>query len=170
MDIESKIRTIPHFPKKGVMYKDITPLLLDPQAFRHVISELKLLYEDHDVDLIAGAESRGFIFGAALAHEMNTGFIPLRKPGKLPHKKLSQEFEKEYGRDAFEIHVDAVKKGDKVLIVDDLLATGGTAKAAAKLIERLGGEVVSLAFLIELGFLKGRDKLEEYDVTSLINY
>ena len=170
MDIKSKIRTIPHFPKKGVMFKDITPLLQDPESFRYVIKQFLDHYVNKDVDIIASAESRGFIFGSVLAHEMNASFVPLRKPGKLPHKTIKQEFETEYSKDGFEIHQDAIEKGNRVLIVDDLLATGGTCKAAVALVEKLGGSVVGLAFLIELGFLNGRKKLVGYDILSLINY
>ena len=170
MDIRSKIRTIPDFPKQGVMFKDITPVLQDPESFRFVISELLDYYKNKKIDVIASAESRGFILGAVLAHELGKSFVPLRKPGKLPYKKIKQEYDTEYSTDAFEIHVDAVKKGDNVLIVDDLLATGGTSKAAVELIEKLGGKVVSLAFLIELGFLDGRKKLKGYDIFRLVNY
>jgi len=170
MDIKSKIRTVPDFPKKGVMFKDITPLLQDSYAFRHVIRQILEHFDGKGVNVVASAESRGFIFGSVLAHEMHAGFVPLRKPGKLPYKRIKQEYETEYSTDAFEIHEDAIRKGDKVLIVDDLLATGGTCKAAVELVERLGGNVVGLAFLIELGFLNGRKKLKGYDVISLINY
>ncbi|MBW2970665.1 adenine phosphoribosyltransferase [Candidatus Woesearchaeota archaeon] len=170
MDLKSKIRTIPHFPKQGVMFKDITPLLQDPEAFCHVIKRLAKEYKDKNVDIVASAESRGFIFGAALANEMKLSFVPLRKPGKLPYKTIRQEYVTEYSTDGFEIHVDAIKKGDCVLIIDDLLATGGTSKAMVNLVERLGGKVVGIAFLIELGFLKGREMLKGYDVFSLVNY
>ena len=170
MDIKSKIRTIPHFPKQGVMFKDITPLLQDPKAFRYVISQFLDYYQDKKIDIVASAESRGFIFGSVLAHEMNASFVPLRKPGKLPHKTIRQDFETEYSTDGFEIHEDAIEQGNRVLIVDDLLATGGTGKAACDLVENLGGSVVGLAFLIELSFLKGRKKLKGYDILSLVNY
>lgn len=170
MDLKNKIRNVSHFPKKGVIFRDITPLLQDPEAFRHVISEFLEYYKGKDIEVIASAESRGFIFGSVLAHEMNASFVPLRKPGKLPYKTLRQDFETEYSKDGFEIHQDAIEKGNRVLIVDDLLATGGTSKAAIDLIEQLGGSVVSLAFLIELGFLNGRNKLKGYDILSLIEY
>jgi adenine phosphoribosyltransferase len=170
MDIKSKIRTVPDFPKKGILYYDITTLLQDPKAFQHVIKKLLDYYTNKEIDVIASAESRGFIFGSILAHDMNASFVPLRKPGKLPHKTIRQDFETEYSSDGFEIHMDAVKKGDKVLIVDDLLATGGTSKAACKLVEKLGGIVIGLAFIIELGFLNGRKNLKGYDILSLINY
>jgi len=169
MDINKKIRIVPDFPIKGIMYEDITPLMQDPDAFKFVVSSMVEHYKNKEVDVIASAESRGFIFGALLAHELEKSFVLLRKPGKLPYKKISQSFEKEYGTDAFEIHTDAIKQGDKVIIVDDLLATGGTSEAAVKLVEKLGGKVLSLAFLIELGYLNGRDKLKGYDVFRLIN-
>ncbi|MFH1398549.1 MAG: adenine phosphoribosyltransferase [Candidatus Woesearchaeota archaeon] len=170
MDIGSKIRTIPDFPKKGIMFKDITPLLQDPEAFRLVVKKIIGHFKSKHIDVVASAESRGFIFGAVLAYELNASFVPLRKPGKLPYKKIKQEFETEYSTDAFEVHVDAIEKGNKVLIVDDLLATGGTSKAAVDLVETLGGIVVGLGFIIELGFLDGRKKLEGYDVFTIIDY
>ena len=170
MDLKSKIRTVPHFPKKGIMFRDITTLLKDPKAFKYSIKKLKKYYKDKNVDVVAGPESRGFIFGAVLAHELGVGFVPIRKPGKLPAETESQEYELEYGTDKIEIHKDAIEKGQNVLIIDDLLATGGTSEAAAKLVEKLGGKVAGLAYLIELSFLKGRDKLKNYDVYSLIDY
>lgn len=170
IDLKEKIRTIPHFPKQGVMFKDITTLLQDPHAFRHAVRQMLNHFDGRGITKVASAESRGFIFGAILAHEMHAGFVPLRKPGKLPHKTIRQEFQTEYSTDAFEMHVDAIKKGDKVLIVDDLLATGGTVEAAVKLVEKLGGSVEGIAFLIELSFLKGREKIDGYDVLSLVNY
>jgi len=170
MDLKSKIRTVAHFPKQGIMFRDITTLLKDPQAFKYSIQKLKDYYKDKNVDVIAGPESRGFIFGAALAHELGVGFVLIRKPGKLPAETESQEYELEYGTDKIEIHKDAITKGQNVLIIDDLLATGGTSEAAAKLVEKLGGKVAGLAYLIELSFLKGRDKLKNYDVYSLIDY
>lgn len=167
-----KIRTVPHFPKEGIMFRDITTLLLDAEALRDVTQEFLKKYgpQMEEIDLVVSAESRGFIFGAILAYELNAGFVPLRKPGKLPADTECQEYELEYGTDKFEVHKDAIKKGDKVLIVDDLLATGGTAKAAVDLVERLGGEVKGLAFLIDLSFLNGREKLKGYDVFSLVDY
>jgi len=170
MNLKDKIRTVPDFPKKGVMFKDVTTLLQDSEAFRHAIKAMLDFCKGKGINVIACAESRGFIFGAVLAYEMHASFVPLRKPGKLPYKKIKQEYETEYSTDAFEIHDDAVKKGDKVLIVDDLLATGGTSEASAKLVEKLGGEVAGFAFLIELSFLKGREKLKGYDILSLIDY
>ena len=170
MDLKSKIRTIPDFPKKGIMFKDITTLLQDAHAFRHVVREMIHHFDGKKITKVASAESRGFIFGSILAYELHAGFIPLRKPGKLPAKTIKQEFATEYSTDAFEIHEDAIVPGDKVLIVDDLLATGGTSKAAVDLVEKLGGKVIGLCFLIELSFLNGRDKLKDYDIFSLIDY
>ena len=172
MDYKEKIRTVPHFPKKGVMFKDITTLLKDAQALRAVTDEMVHYYikKPFSIDKVVSAESRGFIFGALLAHELHAGFVPLRKPGKLPAKTIKQEFKTEYSTDAFEMHADAIEKGDSCVIVDDLLATGGTAKAAVDLVERLGGEVKGLFFLIELSFLKGRERLKGHDVFSLIKY
>ncbi len=170
MDLKEKIRTVPDFPKKGIMFRDITPLLSDAAAFRQVIRQFLSHYKGRGITVVVSAESRGFIFGSVLAYELGVAFVPLRKPGKLPYKKLRQEFQTEYSTDAFEIHEDAIKNGDKVLIVDDLIATAGTAKAAAGLVEKLGGKVVGFAFLIELSFLNGRKKLEGYEMFSLIDY
>ena len=170
MDIKSKIRTVPDFPKKGIMFKDITPLLSDAAAFKYVIQQFLNHYIGKGINVVASAESRGFIFGSVLAYELGVPFVPLRKPGKLPFKKIRREFQTEYSTDAFEIHEDAIRKGDKVLIVDDLIATGGTSKAAAELIEKLGGKVAGFAFLIELSFLNGRKRLEGYEVFSLVSY
>ncbi len=170
MDLESKIRTIPNFPKKGIMFKDITPILQDPKAFSYVIDRFIEHYKGKEIDAVACAESRGFIFGAMLAYKLSIPFIPLRKPGKLPYKTIRQEFKTEYSTDAFEVHIDAISKGDNVLIVDDLLATGGTAKASATLIEKLGGIITGVAFVIELSFLNGREKLKGYDVFALVDY
>lgn len=170
IDLKSKIRTVPHFPKQGVMFRDITTLLKDPEALRHAVKKMKAHYSGRQIDLVVAAESRGFILGAILAHELNAGFVPLRKPGKLPSKTIRQEFETEYSTDAFEIHEDSIERGQNVLICDDLLATAGTAKAAVDLVEKLGGKVAGLAFLVELSFLGGRKKLEGYEVFSLIDY
>jgi len=170
--LKEKIRSVPDFPKKGVMFRDITTLLQDAQAFRTVIDEFKEYYlkKGIAIDKVASAESRGFIFGAVLAHELNAGFVPVRKPGKLPWKTIRQEFKTEYSTDAFELHTDAIKKGDRVLITDDLLATGGTIKAIIKLVEKLGGRVAGICCLVELSFLKGREKLKGYDIFSLVDY
>jgi adenine phosphoribosyltransferase len=170
IDLKDKIRTIPDFPKKGIMFKDITPILQDPKAFNYVIDRFMDHYKGKPINAVACAESRGFIFGAMLAYKLSIPFIPLRKPGKLPYKTLRQDFTTEYSTDAFEVHIDAINKGDNVLIIDDLLATGGTAKASIDLIEKLGGVVSGIAFVIELSFLKGRGKLEGYDVFSLADY
>ena len=170
MNLKERIRDVPDFPKKGVLFKDITPLLADSKAFHYTVQQFLSHYRNKKVSVVASAESRGFIFGSVLAYEMGVPFVPFRKPGKLPYKKIRQEFQTEYSTDAFEIHEDAIREGDRVLIVDDLIATGGTAKAAAGLIEKLGGEVVGFAFLIELSFLKGREKLREYEVFSLVQY
>ena len=170
MDIKSKIRTIPHWPIKGVMFRDITTLLQDPEAFKHVCDELYKRYKDKKIDVVVGIESRGFIFGAVLAYKLGVGFVPIRKPGKLPSKTISAEFEKEYVKDKMEIHEDAIKKGDKVLLVDDLLATAGTSSASIRLIEKLGGEIMECAFIIDLPDLKGKEKLKGYKVFSLVSF
>lgn len=162
------IRTIPDFPQKGIQFKDITPLLADARLFADAIDLFAESVPGERVELIAAIESRGFIFGAALALKMGVGFVPIRKPGKLPYKTFKEEYELEYGTDALEIHRDAIGKGQKVLLIDDLLATGGTALAAAKLIERCGGQVTAIRFLIELTFLNGKEKLSNYPVQSLI--
>ena len=170
MDIKEKIRTVSHWPIEGVMFRDITTLLQDGEAFKHVCDELYGRYKDEKIDVVVGIESRGFIFGAVLAYKLGIGFVPIRKPGKLPHKTISAEFEKEYGKDKMEIHEDAIKKGEKVLVVDDLLATAGTSSASIKLVEELGGEVVECAFIIDLPDLNGRDKLKGYKVFSLLSF
>lgn len=170
MDLKEKIRNIPDFPKKGVVFRDITPLLSDPAAFHEVIRRFLEQYKGKEVTKVASAESRGFIFGSVLAYELRVPFVLFRKPGKLPYRKIRQEFETEYSTDAFEIHVDSIRQADRVLVVDDLLATGGTAMAAAALVERLGGKVAGFAFVVELSFLPGREKLEGYDVFSLVQY
>lgn len=172
MNLDKFIRRVPDFPKPGILFFDITTLLKDKKAFKFAIDQIAKHCKKKKIkfDKIVSAESRGFIIGSTLAYIFNAGFVPLRKPGKLPSKTFRQEFTLEYGKDAFEIHEDAIEKGEKCLIVDDLLATGGTAKAAAELVEKLGGKVAGFAFMIELAFLKGRDKLKGYDVFSLIKY
>lgn len=170
MDLKRYIRDIPDFPKAGIIFKDITPLLLSPEAMDHAIESLALKFKDKKVDKVASVEARGFIFGTGVSQFLKVGFIPVRKPGKLPYKTIYEEYELEYGTDRLEIHVDAVNKGDGVLIVDDLLATGGTALATAHLVEKIGGRVVGVGFVIELSFLKGREKLKDYDVISLISF
>ncbi|MFH1465961.1 MAG: adenine phosphoribosyltransferase [Pseudomonadota bacterium] len=168
--IRESIRDIPDFPKPGIVFKDITPLLADPAAFKEVLDRFVERYADRKLDRIVGIESRGFIFGAPLADRLNVGFVPVRKPGKLPYRTVSEEYSLEYGTDSIEIHADAVPAGGRVLIVDDLLATGGTAAAAASLVRKVGGEVEELAFVVELGFLNGREKLGGLPVFSLVNY
>ncbi|EID73687.1 adenine phosphoribosyltransferase [Imtechella halotolerans] len=170
MDITQYIRDIKDFPKEGVVFKDITPLLLSPTATRQVVKEFILMLKDQKIDKVVGMESRGFFFATLLAQELNAGFIPVRKPNKLPHTKIQEKYELEYGFDTLEMHSDAIAPGDKILIHDDVLATGGTAEAVCKLVERLGGEIVQLNFLMELGFLNGRNKLRSYDVRSLVTY
>ena len=170
--IKSKIRTIPHFPKQGIMFRDITTLLKDAQGFRKTVDEFVQRYTGANIDVIVGLEARGFILGGAIAHQLGKGFVPVRKAGKLPHKTVQHEYELEYGKDKIEVHEDAINKGDKVLIVDDLLATGGTALAAATLIEKLGGEVVEMAFIVDLPEVGGRARLEKegYKLFSLVEF
>lgn len=170
MVLKDKIRVIENFPTEGISFKDITTLLMDAEALHECINQMAERFKDIKVDMIVGPESRGFIFATPLAYLLKTGFVPVRKPGKLPGETIKHEYSLEYGTDSLEIHKDAIKKGQKVLIVDDLLATGGTMSATAKLVEKLGGEVVGLGFLIELSDLKGRDKLKGYKVESLITY
>ncbi len=164
------IRDIPNFPKPGIVFKDITPLLADFQAFKLAIGSLSEKYSGQKIDKIVSMESRGFIFGSAVALKLGCGFVPVRKKGKLPYKTIKEEYELEYGTDTLEIHEDAIQKGENILIVDDVLATGGTAKAVCRLVEKVGGKVAGLAFLIELSFLNPREKLPEYDVFSLLKY
>lgn len=170
MNLQEYIRTVPDFPKKGIGFKDITTLLKNGPAFHDAIEQLTAHYAEHRFDKVVGIESRGFIFGAALAYRWQTGFVPIRKPGKLPAKVISEEYKLEYGTDKVEIHEDAIAPGENVLLVDDLLATGGTAEASVRLIERLGATVGSIAFLIELSFLNGRERLKNYDIYTLIDY
>ena len=168
--LKSLIRDVPDFPKPGILFKDITPLLQDPKAFKQIIDELGDYLRSKKVDTIVGIESRGFIFGPALAYKLDIGLVPVRKAGKLPYKVLQESYDLEYGQATLEIHEDAIKPGARVVIIDDLLATGGTANAASKLIQRLGGTVVAAAFIVELEFLGGRKHLSDYDVFSLIQY
>lgn len=170
IDLKEFIRDVPDFPQKGIVFKDITPLLKNAAAFRQAAKEIADRYRGQKVDAVLGVEARGFIIGAAVAQELGTGFLPVRKPGKLPYKTRSANYELEYGTDTLEIHEDAVAKGDRILIVDDLLATGGTMNACCNLVESLGGVIVGIAFLVELDFLKGREKLSGHEVVSLINY
>jgi len=170
MTYSKLIRDIPDFPKKGIVFKDITPLLADKDALRQSIFDMAEPFRDKEIDLVIGIESRGFIFGPAVATHLDCGFAPVRKPGKLPYETAEISYELEYGSDTLEIHVDAPKPGSRVLIVDDLLATGGTAAATAELVEQVGGKVIGFSFLIELGFLKGRQKLGDRIVNALIQY
>jgi adenine phosphoribosyltransferase len=170
VDLKAKIRDVPDFPKEGIVFKDIMPLLADAEAFRAAVEGLAEFARPRNPDLILGAEARGFILGGALALELGCGFVAARKPGKLPWKTVSAEYELEYGTDSLELHADAIAGGARVLVHDDLLATGGTARAKIDLVEQLGGEVVGLAFVIELEFLHGRDRLAGYDVHSLVQY
>ena len=169
-DLAAHIRDIPDFPKPGILFKDITPLLLDHEALADAVAQLAAWARPLDVDYVVAAEARGFILGAALALELGAGFVPARKPGKLPSETVSAEYILEYGVDALEMHADALADGARVLIHDDLLATGGTARALAELVESLGAEVTGFAFLVELAFLEGRRRLEGYDVHALIAY
>jgi adenine phosphoribosyltransferase len=169
-DLEARIRDIPDFPKRGIVFKDIMPLLADPESLRDTVERLAEFAEPRKPDLILGAEARGFILGAALAYRLGCGFVAARKPGKLPWRTISAKYALEYGFDALELHADAITSGARVLIHDDLLATGGTARAKVDLVEQLGGTVVGLAFVIELQFLNGREKLAGYDVFSLVQY
>ena len=170
LDLKSKIRVIEDFPEKGISFKDITTLIKDNEAFVEAVNLIVEDLKDKEIDYIAGPEARGFLLGAAVAYALGIGFIPVRKPGKLPGETISHEYELEYGKNTLQIHKDSIEKGKRVAIVDDLLATGGTILSAAKLIESIGGEVVALEFLIELEFLNGRDKLENYHVNSLVKY
>jgi len=170
MEPASLIRDVPDFPIEGILFKDITPLLSDGDAFRGVINWMVDQYADSNVDCVVAIEARGYIFGAPLAYQLGVGFVPIRKPGKLPARIVSESYELEYGTNSLEIHEDGIEPGQRVLVIDDLLATGGSARAAINLVERLGGEVIGVAFLIELDFLHGREKLVGYDVQSLIHY
>jgi adenine phosphoribosyltransferase len=170
MDLASTIRSVPDFPVEGILFYDITTLLKDPAALKESVDQLVDLYQNKGVDVVVGVESRGFIFGTPLAYQLGVGFVPVRKPGKLPAETASESYTLEYGTNTIEIHVDAIEKGQNVLVVDDLLATGGTARATCNLVEKLGGKIVGVAFVIELNFLNGRDKLEGYDVFSLLQY
>lgn len=170
MDLKDKVRVIDDFPTAGISFKDITTLLQDKDALKECIDQLAKSFEGLDIDIVVGPESRGFIFATPLAYLLNAGFVPVRKPGKLPYETINYKYLLEYGSDSLEIHKDSIKPGQKVLIIDDLLATGGTMLAAIKLVEKLGGIVVGLGFLIELEDLDGRSKLSGYKVKSLIKY
>ncbi len=170
IDLKKFIRDIPDFPKKGIIFKDITTLLKDKKALAATIDVLSKQFAKTKVDYVVAVESRGFIFGTALACEMGVGFIPVRKKGKLPAKTRAVTYDLEYGTDTLEIHEDALKKGDKVVIIDDLLATGGTVSAVAKLVDGMGAKIAGIGFVVELSFLRGRDKLQGYPVFSIIQY
>ncbi len=170
MQLSDYIRDIQDFPKQGVTFKDITPLLGDATAFAKAASELKVLVGDKTIDVVVGVESRGFFFGGVLAKELGASFVPVRKPGKLPFDTVSETYNLEYGTDTLEMHKDAIMPGDKVILHDDVLATGGTAAAVVRLIETLGGEVVQCNFLIELDFLNGRHKLPQQEIAALLHY
>ena len=168
MDLAQYIRNVPDFPVEGIQFKDITTLLQDPVPFSGSVEALLEHYDEQEIDVVVGIESRGFIWGAVLAYELGVGFVPVRKPNKLPAETIRAEYTLEYGTNALEMHKDAIQPGQKVLVIDDLLATGGTAQATCELVEKLGGEIVGVAFLIELIFLNGREKLSDYDVLALV--
>jgi adenine phosphoribosyltransferase len=168
--LKGLIRTVPDFPKPGILFYDITTLLKDPKGFAALIDALAQYYIDKDIDLVLGIEARGFIFGPALAYRLNAGFVPVRKPRKLPGPTARVTYDLEYGSDSLEIHMDAIEPGQRVVVVDDLLATGGTMEATIKLVQQLGGAIAGLGFAVELDFLKGRDRLKDYDVFSLLHY
>lgn len=170
MDLKQVVRTIPDFPEPGILFRDITTILQNPEALKFSIDQIKEYLLSYEFDLVVGPESRGFIFGVPIAYAMNKGFIPVRKAGKLPYETLSKSYALEYGEATVEIHKDAISKGQKVVVVDDLLATGGTCKALIELIEEMGGEVVSLNFLIELEALGGRDLLKNQNINSVLRY
>jgi len=170
MDLAKIVRDVPDFPQKGILFRDITPVLQDADALNDAIAQICEQLKDYEFDYILGPESRGFIFGVPVAYAMHKGFIPLRKPGKLPCKVIAKEYDLEYGSNRLEIHADALKPGDKVVVVDDLIATGGTSKAICELVEEMGAEVVCLSFMIELEALNGRELLSGYNVQSVIRY
>lgn len=170
MDYKALIRTVEDFPKPGISFKDITTLLNHPQAFRSAIDEMAAPFLDKGIEVVTGPEARGYIFASAVAYRLGAAFVPIRKPGKLPYETRKVTYDLEYGQDTLEAHVDAIKPGQKVLVVDDLLATGGTIRAAIDLVEAMGGDVAGVSFLIELSFLNGRKRLQNYDLYSLITY
>ena len=170
MDLKQHIRNVPDFPQPGILFYDITTLLRDPAGFQATVEQLTTPYRGRGVDAVVGIESRGFILGAAVARELKAGFIPVRKPGKLPAQTIKESYNLEYGKDALEVHVDAIEKGQRILIVDDVLATGGTAAATVQLVRKLGGDLQGLAFLIELRFLNGKSKLPDEQVFSVLQY
>ncbi|MEK7285975.1 MAG: adenine phosphoribosyltransferase [Nitrospirota bacterium] len=170
MNLKSKIREVPDFPKKGILFYDITTLLKEKEAFLEVIDQLTAPFREKNVEKVVAVESRGFIFGTAVAQQLGAGFVPVRKPGKLPYKTIEAAYQLEYGSDKLAIHEDAISNGERVLIVDDLLATGGTMSATVDLVKKLGGDIVSIEFVIELSFLKGREKLSGIPIFSLLTY
>jgi adenine phosphoribosyltransferase len=170
MNIKEKIRTVPHWPIEGVMFRDITTLMEDPEAFRETCDQFYTRYKDKNIDKVVGIDARGFIFGAVLAYRLNVGFIPIRKKGKLPPETISKEYSLEYGTAEVEIREGAIHKGERILVVDDLIATGGTIYAATQLVERLGGEIVECAFIVELPDLNGRDKISDYKIFTLTEF
>lgn len=170
MDLKKYIRNIPDFPEKGIMFKDITTLIKEPEPFKYVIDTVVNKYKNENIDKLVSVEARGYIFGGAIAYHLNCGFVPVRKPGKLPAETISKEYTLEYGSNTVEIHSDAITKGERILVFDDLLATGGTVLATCQLVEQLGGKVVSCAFIIKLIYLHGDDKLKDYKVFSLVDY
>ena len=169
-DLKKAIRDIPDFPKKGIIFKDITPLLQNPELLKKAINQLCEQFKDRKIDVVVSVESRGFILGAAIAYKLDAGFVPVRKKGKLPYMTYSATYDLEYGQDTLEIHQDAIGKGAKVLIIDDLLATGGTLDAVIGLVKKMGGEIAGIGFLIELTFLKGRERNKDYEIFSLIRF
>ena len=169
-NLKKMVRDIPDFPKEGIIFKDITPILQNPNGLREAVETISNHYKSKKVDIVVGAEARGFILAPTVAFNLGAGFVPVRKPGKLPYEKISMSYALEYGTDTLEMHKDAIKKGQQVLMVDDLLATGGTMATCCKMVETLGGNIVGCAFLIELAFLNGKKALSKYDVYSLIKY
>lgn len=169
-NLKKLIRDVPDFPKKGIIFKDITPLLQDPKGLRTAVEAISQHYKGKKIDVVVGAEARGFILAPTVAFNLGAGFVPVRKPGKLPYKKISESYALEYGTDTLEMHKDGIKKGQNVLMVDDLLATGGTMAACCKMVESLGGNIAGCAFLIELAFLNGKNALSKYDIFSVIKY
>lgn len=170
MDFKKKIRSVPDFPEKGVIFRDITPVLNDPRAFRNLIDKMNSLYQNKKIDIVVGIDARGFLLASPLAYKLNAGLAIVRKKGKLPSKCICQDYSLEYGKAAIEMHVDAIKPGQRVLLVDDVIATGGTIKAAADLVEKLGGKIMGVLFFIELVGLKGKEKLKQYPIKSIVKF
>ena len=170
LELQNLIRDVRNFPKQGITFKDITPLLGNPSGLALAVEMMVNPFRGQNIQTVIGAESRGFIFGTAMAQALSAGFVPIRKPGKLPTEKISLTYDLEYGQDTLEIHKDAIKRGQRCLLVDDLLATGGTMRACCDLVESLGGQIVGIAFLIELSFLKGRERLSNYEIQSVLKY